>query len=571
VPSADSRTRSSCDTAAPESAGIGGLESSSKHTPRPYPANSVPVDASTAEPLSIARRPRSAAAAEARVGSRRLGLVVFASGAAALATEISASRLLAPYFGASTVVWANIIGLILVYLSVGYWLGGKLADRRPDPRLLGSLVLAAGVFIAATPFVARPLLDLALRGFDALSVGAVAGSFFAALGLFAVPITLLGMVSPFAIRLALVDVREAGQVAGRLYALSTVGSILGTFVSALVTIEAFGTERTMVGTATLLAFAAALLLGRRALLPAALVAALLLVPPGAVKHTSGLLFETESPYQYVSVVRQSDGSRVLELNEGLVAHSTWRRGTVLTGGYWDLFLLLPPLLDRPPERMLVIGNAGGTVGRAYGRFWPRVRIDGVELDPAVTRAARRFLGLGDNPRLHVIAGDGRPYLELTKRRYDLVVVDAYRQPYIPFYLATREFFALVREHLRPGGMVALNVAATPKDHRLSRALGTTLLSAFPQAWRWRALRFNDLLLGIDRPVSRGVLVRRAARVRGRLASLVPLFRRELAPVRPSGAPLTDDRAPVEWITDRMLVEQIARGGGIDERPLPTTP
>src|SRR5207244_9485061 len=145
------------------------------------------------------------------------------------------------------------------------------------------------------------------------------------------------------------------------------------------------------GTAALLAFAATLLLGPRALPAAAAVTALLLVPPGAVKHQAGLLYETESPYQYVSVVRQSDGSRVLELNEGLVAHSVWYRNTVLTGGYWDLFLLLPPLLDRPPERMLVIGNAGGTIARAYGRFWPHVEIDGVELDPAVTRAAQRYL------------------------------------------------------------------------------------------------------------------------------------------------------------------------------------
>jgi len=529
------------------------------------------VQASPAETLSIPSRTNAAAVEEARIGSRRLGVVVFASGAGALATEISASRLLAPYFGASTVVWANIIGLILVYLSLGYWLGGKLADRRPDPRYLGAIVLAAGLFIAATPFVARPLLDLALRGFDALSVGAVAGSFFAALGLFAVPITLLGMVSPFAIRLVLADVREAGQVAGRLYALSTVGSIGGTFVSALVTIEAFGTQRTMVGTAALLTFAAALLLGPRALVVAGLVAGLTLVPPGAVKRTSGLLYETESPYQYVSVVRQSDGSRVLELNEGLVAHSVWRRDTVLTGGYWDLFLLLPPLLDRPPARMLVIGNAGGTVGRAYGRFYPRVAIDGVELDPAVTRAGRRFLGLGDNPRLHVVTADGRPYLALTKRRYDLIVVDAYRQPYIPFYLATREFFALARAHLRPGGIVALNVAATPNDHRLSRAIGTTLLTVFPQAWRWPALRFNDLLLAFDRSTSRAELVRRVARVDGRLAGLAPLFRRELVPVRASGRPLTDDQAPVEWITDRMILDQIRRGGRLDERSLPTLP
>jgi spermidine synthase len=507
---------------------------------------------------------------EAR-NSRRLGIVVFVSGAGALATEISASRLLAPYFGASTVVWANIIGLILVYLSLGYWLGGKLADRHPDPRRLGLIVLSAGLFVAATPFAARPLLDLALRGFDALSVGAVAGSFFAALGLFAVPITLLGMVAPFAIRLALVDVREAGQVAGRLYALSTVGSIAGTFLSALVTIEAFGTQRTMVGTAALLTFAAALLLGPRALVVAALVTGLALVPPGAVKRASDLLYETESPYQYVSVVRRSDGSRALELNEGLVAHSVWRRDTVLTGGYWDLFLLLPPLEDQPPARMLVIGNAGGTVARAYGRFYPKVRIDGVEIDPAVSRASRRFLGLDDNPRLRVVTADGRPYLALTKRRYDLIVVDAYRQPYIPFYLATREFFRLVREHLRPGGMVALNVAAVPEDRRLSRAIGTTLLAVFPQAWRWHALRFNDLLVALDRPLSRDELLRRAAGVRGPPASLVPLLRRELAPVRASGQPLTDDRAPVEWLTDRMLIEQISRDRGLDELELPTAP
>jgi hypothetical protein len=118
-------------------------------------------------------------------------------------------------------------------------------------------------------------------------------------------------------------------------------------------------------------------------------------------------------------------------------------------------------------------------------------------------------------------------------------------------------------------MVALNVAATPEDHRLSRAIGTTLLSVFPQAWRWRALRFNDLLLGLDRPIARAELVGRAARVRGRLASLVPLFHRELAPVRARGTPLTDDRAPVEWLTDRMIMEQVERGRGLDERALPT--
>lgn len=503
--------------------------------------------------------------------SWRLAALVFVSGASTLATEIAASRLLAPYFGSSTVVWANIIGLILVYLSLGYWAGGRLADRRPDPHVLGTIVLVAAAFIAATPFVARPILDLALRGFDAVSVGSVVGSFVAALGLFAIPVTLLGAVSPFAIRLALTDVEHAGEVAGRLYAISTVGSILGTFVSALVTIEAFGTARTMVGTAVLLGLAATLVLGPRSLPAPLLLAALLFVPPGAVKATAGLLYETESPYQYVSVVRWDDGTRVLQLNEGVAYHSMWRPHTVLTGAYWDLFLLLPPLLDRPPRTMLIVGNAGGTIARAYKRFYPRIQIDGLEIDSAVTAAGRRFLGLDDNPRLHVYTTDARPFLERTRRRYDLIVADAYRQPYVPFYLATREFFALARSHLQPGGVLAMNVAKVPGDDRLSKTIGTTLLRVFPQVWRWPVLRFSDVVLAFDRPTSRAVLVARSKRAPGRVRTLAPLFQRELARVRPDGDLLTDDRAPVEWLTDRMLLEQISSGQGLDEPLLPTAP
>ncbi len=501
----------------------------------------------------------------------RLGVVVFAGGAGTLATEISASRLLAPFFGSSTIVWANIIGLTLLYLAVGYWVGGKWADRRPDPGLLGRIMLVAAVFIAATPFMARPILEAAVRGLDSIAVGAVVGSFFAALGLFAVPVTLLGAVSPFAIRLALRDVSEAGAVAGRLYALSTVGSIFGTFVSAVVTIPLAGTQRTMLGSAALLVCAAALLLGGRWQLVTAAVAGLLLLSPGVVKATPGLIWETESPYQYVQVLRRPDGHVSLRLNEGVVAHSVFWPHSVLTGGEWDMFLVVPPLLGHPVRRVLIVGNAGGTIARAFGAFYPGAEIDGVEIDPKVTEAGRRFFGLGDNPRLHVITADGRPYLELTKRRYDLIAVDAYRQPYIPFYLATKEFFELARKHLEPGGVVALNVASLPEDDRLSNAIGTTLLSAFPQAWRWKPLRFSELVLGFDRPVSSQVLRDRVGLLDPRLASLGVLFRHELAPVVASGRPLTDDRAPVEWLTDSMILRFVAHGGFLDEHLLPTAP
>ena len=502
----------------------------------------------------------------------RLGIVVFLAGAGTLATEIGASRLLAPYFGSSTVVWANIIGLILAYLALGYWLGGRLADRHPSQQLLGRIILVAALLVAATPFAARPLLRLALEGFDSVAAGEVVGSFLGALLLFALPVTLLGMVSPFALRLAVRDVSTAGTVAGRLYALSTAGSIAGTFVAALIAIPLIGTQRTFIATAALLALAAAALLPRRWLAVAVALGLLLVLPAGAVKAQTGLLYEHESRYQFVQVLRQPDGARVLRLNEGVAVHSVWRADTVLTGGYWDLFGLLPPLLARPARTMLVIGNAGGTIPRAYGRFYPRVAIDGVELDPAVSEAGRRFLGLGDNPRLDVVTADGRPFLERTSRRYDLIVVDAYRQPYVPFYLATKEFFALARRHLEPGGIVALNVAATPDDRRLTRALAASIAAGgFAQAWTWPALRFNDLLLGLTRPATRDELLRRADAAPAALRPLLPLLRDELVRARTAGEPLTDDRAPVEWLTDRMIFEAIARGDGLDERALPTAP
>jgi spermidine synthase len=410
-------------------------------------------------------------------------------------------------------------------------------------------VLAAALFIAILPFVSRPILDVAVRGLDAVSVGAVVGSFFAALALFAVPVTLLGAVSPFAIRLALDDVGEAGTVAGRLYALSTLGSILGTFLSALVLIPLIGTQRTMLGS----------------------VAALLFIPPGTIKESEGLLYEAESTYQYVQVVKRSDGSRALRLNEGVAVHSVWYPDSVLTGGEWDMFLLVPPLLDRPPERMLVIGNAGGTIARAYGRLYPAVEIDGVEIDPKVSEAGRRFLGLGDNPNLRVITDDGRPFLQGTSSRYDVIVVDAYRQPYIPFYLATEEFFELARDRLAPGGVLALNVAAVPGDERLSEAIGSTVLAAFPQAWRWKPLRFNELVLAFDRPLEESELIQRVEGASPAVAALVPLFRDGVEPVRSEAEVLTDDRAPVEWLTDRMIIDFIAQGGELDETLLPTAP
>ncbi len=506
----------------------------------------------------------------ARAGQASLAVLVFSAGVGSVAIEITASRLLQPYFGSSTVVWANIIGLVLASLALGYWLGGRLADRRPSRRVLGALVLAAALLTAGVPFVAQPFLDLAVAGIDDVSIGAVVGSFFGALALFAPPVVLLGMVAPFAIRLALADVRAAGAVAGRFYALSTAGSLVGVFAPALVTIPLVGTQRTFLGVAVLIALAAALLLGARWLVSALPLAALLVLPPGSVKASDGLLYERESRYQFIQVVERRS-TRYLYLNEGVAVHSVWRPRDVLTGGVWDLFLALPPLLDRRAERVAILGNAGGTAARAYGRFYPRVRIDGVELDPAVTEVGRRFFGLGDNPRLRVYDADARPFLRWTRRRYDVIVVDAYRPPYVPFYLATREFFRLVRARLRPGGLVALNVATVPGDRRLAEAVAGTLAAEFPQVVTWQALRFNQLVIGLTAPASRRVLARRLTAAPPGVRVLTRLLAAGMRGAAPASDPWTDDRAPVEWVTDRMIVEFAARGGHLEEESLPTRP
>ena len=301
-----------------------------------------------------------------------LTCVVFAAGVGTLATEIAASRLLAPYFGNSTIVWANVIGLTLASLSVGYWLGGRLADRYPTPRALGLVVAAAACLVAFATLLARPILDLSVEGLDRVSAGAAIGSFFGVLVLFVPPVTLMGMVAPFAIRLAIQDIESVGTVSGRLYAVSTIGSLLGTFLAALVAIPAIGTQRTLLAAAALIGASGAVLLGRRWALLTAGLAALLLIPPGAVKGQSGVIFEDESRYQFIQVVEE-DGVRRLYLDEGLATHSVWRKDDVLTGGVWDTYVAVVDLLGRQPERVAMLGNAAGTAARAFARYYRRCR------------------------------------------------------------------------------------------------------------------------------------------------------------------------------------------------------
>jgi len=513
---------------------------------------------------------------------RSLPLLVFVVGAGSLGAEMAAARLLAPYFGDSTLIWANTIGIVLVALSVGHWLGGRFADRHPDESRLRILVLGSAALLSLVPLVAGPFLDLAVRGLDSIDAGAFVGSLIGMLGLIAIPLVLIGAVSPWALRLAVPDVAHAGSVAGRLSAIGTAGSLVGTFLSSLLLIPFVGTQRTFLLLALGMALVAAIGLPRRALLAPLAIAALLALPPGVTKPAADgdrVLEEAETLYQYARVVehRTEDGDgglpagveRRLELNEGQAIHSVWRADTHLTGNYWDAYQVLPfavagsggPDGPIPPRRVAMLGNAGGTVGRALLHYFPGIaRVDGVEIDAKVSELGRRWFAMPDGGRMRVHAKDARPFLrEATDRgrdpagRYDLIGIDAYRQPYIPFYLTTAEFFALVRDRLTPRGAAIVNVGHPERNHDLERVLAATLRTAFPTVLSYRMTATNTLLLAT-----------RADASAARLAATAPALPEELRPVArravewltdaPRGGRVyRDDKAPVEWLVDGSLI------------------
>ena len=494
-----------------------------------------------------------------------LGLVVFVVGSASLGSEIAAARLLAPYFGDSTIIWANTIGIVLVALSVGYWIGGQLADLRATPGGLHRLLLVAAVLLAIVPFVAGPFLDVAVDALDSVSAGAFTGSLLAVLVLVATPVLVLGMVSPYAIRLALRGLDDAGRTAGRLYALSTLGSLAGTFLSALLLIPLAGTRRTFLAFALALAVVGVVGVARAryAIVPVAVAGALAL-PVGIVKAESGpgrVLDDADTEYQYARVIESPEGERRLELNEGHAVHSLRRPGSYLTEGYWDDMVVLPAVArgGEPPRSVAILGNAGGTVARAIGHFWPGTLIDGVEIDGEVSEMGRKWFDM-QAPRLRVHTEDARPFLRRADRRYDAILVDAYRQPYIPFYLATEEFFELARERLAPGGVVIVNVGHPGGSDELEKVLTATMRAAFPVVLRVPSEATNTMLVAGEEGLRADAFAAAAARLPAALQERGALDAEIVADGLRGGTVWTDDKAPVEWLVDASLVEVASEGG-----------
>jgi spermidine synthase len=494
-----------------------------------------------------------------------------------LGVELTAARLLDPFFGNSLIIWAVLIGMVLLYLTAGYYIGGKWADRRPFHHVLYQITAWSSLLIGVIPLVSRPVLLWSVRGFADYDAGILAGSLLGVVALFSVPVTLLGCISPFAIRLSMEEggVESSGNIAGGLYALSTLGSLVGTFLSVLVLVPNIGTRATFLLFSFLLMAVSlvGLFLTLRAralpylLMPAALVVLIALLPGGVVKPAQygELVHETESAYNYIQVVQWED-EVWLQLNEGQGVHSLYNPKSLLTGGVWEHFLIAP-FFNNPPfaadqvGSLALIGSAAGTVAKQYTAVFGPIPIDGAEIDPEIIRVGREYFEM-DEPNFNVVAQDGRYFLANSPRKYDIIAVDAYRPPYIPFHLTTREFFAEAKRHLTENGVVVVNVGRTQTNWSLVRALASTLKTEFP----------NVYLVDLSEPpydlVNVLVVATRQPTQLGNLAANAELMSHPILQEVASAAMLhatefteptvvfTDDKAPVEQVVHGLILSYV---------------
>jgi spermidine synthase len=503
---------------------------------------------------------------------------VFSSGMTTLAVELTASRLLGSVFGTSNLVWASIIGLILIYLTVGYFIGGRIADKNPFPEKFFSIMMWGGFTSGLVPLVSRPVLRFAAQAFDELEMGILFGSFFAVLVLFIAPVTLLGTISPFAIRLAITQPEEAGKVSGRIYAISTLGSFIGTFLPVLVFIPLIGTTSTFLLFSTYLMMVSLIGMGlhsgwRNALKWIWMLVVLAIIAflwaGGRIKNTSGQIYETESAYNYIEVLER-DGYVTLRLNEGQGVHSIYHPEDLDYNGPWLQFIAAP-FFNPPPyqpeevKSIAIVGLAAGTIARQATEVYGPIPIDGFEIDPKIIEVGREYFGM-TMPNLNAIPQDGRWGLSESKETYTIIGIDAYRPPYIPWHLTTQEFFELARQHLTDDGVLAINVGQAPNDRSLVDALVTTLKTVFPSVHVMDIPNtFNSMVYATMQPTTFENMATNLNNLLLR-GDVHPLLLQSINRVvlfkQPEPQPtivFTDDRAPIEWIVNKMVLAYIISG------------
>jgi spermidine synthase len=495
-------------------------------------------------------------------------LVAFVTGAIVMSFEMLGSRYLNPYFGSGIYTWAALISTVLAALTAGYFLGGWLADRTASANVLGTSVVIASVYLLVLPRFSDPLLDLLLADIDDVRVG----SLVASLGILFFPVTLLGIYSPFAIRLMLRSPETSGTVSGTVYGISTAGSIVGTLGTTFFLIPTIGTRAITytlgaAGIACGLVLLALPRLARRHKNLGATLAALISIAAFAspMAHADVLLDESIR----ASMLAKPDG-RIAHVQSSYNDIYVNKRRSDLTMSFqlkgWDYTESVSNLRDpddlvlryaqtmtiatafpTEPKKILMLGLGGGSLSTYLGRFMPDAAIDTVEIDRRVIDVAKTYFGIRETERVRYFDADGRVFLNRNRQLYDLILLDAYRGGFVPFHLLTKEFYALVKQRLTPGGAVASNVHdGTKLYHSTVKTLGEVFsdIDLFPSG------QGEVIALGMNAPIDKETLAQRAATLQERYKFRFPLpdqLARRMENPRAQavgGELLTDDFAPV---------------------------
>ncbi len=483
-----------------------------------------------------------------------LKIVVFFSGFIIMVLEILGFRILAPYFGYSVYVSGSLIGIVMIALALGYFLGGKLADRKPQKQILFQLILLADVYLIFITVFYSDLIGFLSQ------FGLIYGSMLSSVMLFGPSMILLGMVPPFIIKLMTRDASIVGSIAGNITAMGTIGSIAGTFGATFILIPKIGSHLTMCMSSTILLVIAlwGLVFKRKEYM--VLVFLVFLLGFSTRQADPDIIFQKETPYNLIKVIQEKNGDLILKLNSDLWVQSIYRPDSNLMGGYFDYLNVAPIISDA--KEVLILGMGAGTSAKQYINFFD-VNVDAVEIDPGIIETGKMYFGLNESSRLHIFAEDARPFLQNSDKKYDVIELDVYHGGiYAPFYVLTKEFFESIQEHLNTNGVMAVNVICTyEKEKRtlLVNAVGKTLSTVFPSIYKIEMFQ-NYLLLATKLPTDLNMVKRklRSYDVHPDLKEIVSISARVISEldIPDDSTVLTDDKSPVAEITYTMMAESL---------------
>lgn len=486
-----------------------------------------------------------------------LYLTEFFAGMSVMAVELGASRLLAPYFSSSHIVWTIIIGTIMIAMALGNIYGGKSADKNPEPGRLYTRILAAALWIALIPVFGKYIIlgISALLIFTVNSNFLVIAAFAACMVIFVFPLFLLGTVTPSLAKYSVDSLEDSGKTVGTLNAFNTIGSIIGTFVPTFVTIPAVGTSITMLIFAGILTVLCIIYFINSRTNYKKIIVSVIIFTACCITGTNnsfafwenGLAYEGESVYNYLQV-KESDSNVILSTNVLFGVQSVYMKEEGLTGMYYDYALAAPLMSGTENPDILILGMGTGTYALQCRKYFGSTSIEGVEIDEKITGLSRKYFHLPDD--INVTTYDGRAFLNAVDKKYDVIMVDAYQDITIPFQMSSVEFFTLVKEHLSENGVMVVNMNMQGSgDGNINQYLSDTISSVFSEVYTIDVDNStNRELFASNNKDLYNVFKKNTRTIPNReLALLMEHVSASLSKYNPGNYILTDDKAPVELL------------------------